>query len=143
MKIHGDVLRSSPNPRRYPLDQGFVQLGFQLRQLFHADLFIDIVPNRLRVWGPYQVGTDGFDGAPIGRHPQQDSIQVVTAALVPIGLQFKLLAEHHLRLTQHFLIRQCQVIFLHWAFLLAVIVFFNPLRISQAHYFSVIFSFNL
>ena len=135
MKIHGNILGTTPSSWRYVLHQGFIQLCFQLSQFVHTNLLIDIISNRLRVRCPHQVSTNSFDGSLIGRNPQQHMIQVVTATFVAIGRQFKVFTEHGVRFCQHFLICQSQVIFVHWACLLAVIVYVNPLRMSQAHYF--------
>jgi hypothetical protein len=118
----------SPNTWGNILEQSLIDLRFQLRQFLDTDLLVQVVANRLGVRCPDQISTNRFNGPLIYRNAQQYIIQILSLAFVTIRLQFKMFAERCLGLSQHFFIRQRQVIIVHWACLLCYFWFCQPAK---------------
>jgi hypothetical protein len=58
MVVDRDFLGLVPDLPRHLSGQGGIELLLQLRQLFHAQLVVEIAPYRMRIWRPDQVSTD-------------------------------------------------------------------------------------
>lgn len=133
MKIHSHIPRLTPHAGRNFPRQGRIQSLGQLRQVFDAQFFFEVGANRFRIRGADQVGTDRFEGAPLGGDTQQDLQQVVGSAFVALSLQGQMLSQTILGVGQHFLIRQIQRIICHGLVLRGLRSdTYNPTRLGQA-----------
>jgi hypothetical protein len=121
VKVDRHIASLTPHPWRNLLRQGPIQLAFQFRQVFHAQLVFEIAANRFGVRCPDQVSAHGFNRATVGGHTQQHIQQVVGGACVAIRLQRQMLGQHGVSASQHFLIGQFGRIISHGLALLGLL----------------------
>ncbi len=106
MEVDRYILGTTPDPLWDFGGQRLIQASCQLRQVFCAQLLVEVSSNRLRIGCAHQIGTDRLDGPSVGRDTHQHIQQVVRCACEAFALHWQVFSKAFASMLQYFLIGQ-------------------------------------